>query len=208
MRPLAQELSEIADRVWFIHGNHDTDSERDFAHVFEGGLEHRNLHGRVMVLPDGTRVAGLGGVFRETVWHPPQAPRFETMAQHGDRTPRYDRWRDGPPRRHWSSIYPEAVDQLAALEADVLVTHEAPSCHPLGFSLIDDLARAMRVKQVFHGHHHDRLDYSAKFGPLGFAVHGVGLMGITDERGLPVVPGELDYARRVRWRPADEAEDD
>ncbi len=141
-RALHLELGPIAERTWFIHGNHDTDSEEGFRNVWDSEMAVRSLHGRVATLPDGTRVAGLGGVFRGKVWMPPEAPVVETMQEHRERTPTYDRWRDGPSRRHWSTIHPETIDQLAALEADVLVTHEAPSCHPHGFEVIDDLARA------------------------------------------------------------------
>lgn len=207
-RPLHEELAAIADRVWFVHGNHDTDSEQDFAHVFDSDLAGRNLHGRVVTLPDGTRLAGLGGVFRERVWLPPAPARFETREDHARATPRDDRWRDGPPRRHGSSIYPATVDELAAQEADILVTHEAPSCHPLGFALIDDLARAMGVKTVFHGHHHDRLDYSTQWTRLGFKAFGVGLCGISDQDGQVVVAGELDLVRQDRRRWMDDEENE
>lgn len=208
LRPLHEELAAIVDPVWFIHGNHDTDSEQDFAHVFDGDLAARNLHGRVVTLADGTRIAGLGGVFRESVWHPPMEAHFETREDHARATPRHDRWRDGPPRRHWSSIYPAEVDALGAVEADILVTHEAPSCHPHGFALIDDLARAMRVKTVFHGHHHDRLDYATQWPRLGFKAFGVGLCGISDRDGEVVRPGELDRVRRVRQRFINEGDDE
>lgn len=203
-RPLHEELASIRERVWFVHGNHDTDSASDFANVFECGMVDRNLHGRVVTLPNGTRVAGLGGVFRESVWYPQQAARFESMGEHARSTPRHDRWRDGPPRRHWSSIYPDVVKELAAQEADILVTHEAPSCHPLGHAIIDDLARAMRLMVVFHGHHHDRLDYAGRWDAFGFKVFGVGLGGVTGGDGVPVVPGELDLVRQYRRRLTDD----
>ncbi|MBA3599098.1 MAG: metallophosphoesterase [Methylibium sp.] len=197
-RPLHLDLGPVAHRTWFIHGNHDTDSEDGFRHVWDSEMADRNLHGRVVTLPDGTRVAGLGGVFREKVWYPPAEPRFQDAALHAHATGPWDRWRDGPPLRHWSSIYPQSVDALAALEADVLVMHEAPSCHPNGFELLDDLARAMKVRTVFHGHHHDRLDYSAGWSKLGFQAFGVGLRGITAADGQPLVAGELDLVRSYR----------
>ena len=52
------------------------------------------------------------------------------------------------------AIWPEDVDALAAQKADVLVTHEAPSSHPAGVRVLDDLARAMGAQLVVHGHHH------------------------------------------------------
>lgn len=41
------------------------------------------------------------------------------------------------------------------LQADILITHEAPSCHPYGCEALDVLAMDMKVKRSFHGHHHD-----------------------------------------------------
>jgi cytosine/adenosine deaminase-related metal-dependent hydrolase len=56
------------------------------------------------------------------------------------------------------------VPALSKLRADILVTHEAPSCHPYGFAAIDALARAMGVVRSFHGHQHDdQSDAYAKY---------------------------------------------
>lgn len=202
MRPLHEELAPIADRVWFIHGNHDTDSERDFNNVFESTLSSRNIHGRVVTLPNQVSIGGLGGVFRESVWHPASSnqPRYRSRAELIRSTARQDRWRDGPQRKHWSSIFPEEVDRLSLLRADVLVTHEAGEGHPHGFEIIDDLARSMGVSATFHGHHHDRLDYSSRWEAQGFRSHGVGLGGIMDLDGSVIVLGELDHVRQFRRR--------
>ena len=83
---------------------------------------------------------------------------------------------------------------LAALggQADILVTHEAPSAHPHGFSVLDELGQSLGVSAVFHGHHHDCLDYRAQRRRLGFATFGVGLRGITDMHGRVLRAGELD----------------
>lgn len=53
------------------------------------------------------------------------------------------------------------------------MTHEAPSCHPNGFAVIDNLAHAMNVKMTFHGHHHEDIKYD-DIG-LGYEAFGVGL---------------------------------
>ena len=99
-----------------------------------------------------------------------------------------------------STIYPEDVDALASLEADVLVTHEAPGYHPHGVDVLDTLARLMRVRVVVHGHHHDAIDSRASWAAQGFASHGVGLRGLTaigaDGRARTVLPGELDRIGR------------
>lgn len=55
--------------------------------------------------------------------------------------------------------------------------------------MIDELARCLRVRQTFHGHHHDRLDYRAEWPRLGFEAHGVGLRGITALDGRVIQPG-------------------
>jgi len=74
--PLSQLLEPIRERVWLIHGNHDTDSETSFQNLWMDDLVTRNLDGKVATLPGGLRVAGLGGVFRESVWHPDPASRL------------------------------------------------------------------------------------------------------------------------------------
>jgi predicted phosphodiesterase len=204
MRLLHEELASIASKVWFIHGNHDTDSDANWSNVWESQLADRNIHGRVVTLPDGTRLAGLGGVFRESVWNPTLStpPRFRTPSEHDAATLRWDGWRGGRARKHWSSIYPKEVDRLADLRADVLITHEAPGYHRHGFEILDTLAQSMGVKVAVHGHHHDRLDSSNRWTKQGFKSHGVGLRGVTaiDAHGnaTAIVPGELDMQRSFR----------
>jgi hypothetical protein len=70
-----------------------------------------------------------------------------------------------------STIFGEVYDRLAAQDADVLVTHEAPAPHPYGWPALNELARALGVRQVFHGHQHDRLDYRAHWGRLWIRHH-------------------------------------
>jgi len=207
-RPLHLELAPLIKRgvpIWFIHGNHDTDSDGDYENVWGSELVHCNVHGRAVELPHGQRLAGLGGVFRGTVWYPSKSaaregePAFRSMKEHARSTPSQDRWRNGPHRTHWSTLYPETVDALADLRADVLITHEAPGYHPNGFALLDTLAQRMGAKVTVHGHHHDSLDSAARWAQQGFRSFGVGLRGITaiDESGHAeiIVAGELDEQR-------------
>lgn len=42
------------------------------------------------------------------------------------------KWRKGLPRKRRDAIWLEDVEALSLLEADVLVTHEAPSCQGKG----------------------------------------------------------------------------
>ena len=212
-RALQIELAPLLERkvpVWWIPGNHDADNDGSWLRVWGSELEDRNVHGRVVQLPNGQRLAGLGGVFRESVWHPAlesvhgAQPRFRNLKEHAHATPRQERWSDGPHRRHWGTIYPDDVDRLASLCADVLITHEAPGYHPHGFDLLDILAQSMGVNVVVHGHHHDRLDSSPRWGEQRFRSYGVGLRGITaiDAEGnaCVIVPGELDDRRAYRQR--------
>jgi predicted phosphodiesterase len=205
LRPLHAELAAIdPQKLWFIPGNHDSDSVQNWHHVWGSELVNRNIHGQVVELPNGLRLAGLGGVFRESVWYPslPVEPRFRNRVDHARATPRQDRWQGSVVRKHWSSIYPDELNALANLTADILVTHEAPGYHPNGFEILDDLARSLGARVMVHGHHHDRLDSSHRWASQGFESFGVGLRGITaiyaDGIASVVVPGELDDFRSFR----------
>lgn len=201
-RPLDVELEDILGLtgVWFIYGNHDTDADEYVDNLWGSALADRNLDGRVIDIA-GVRIGGLGGVFRERIWRPPAEPRYASAGEFLQRSRDESRWRGGLPRRHWSSVFPETYQTLANQRADILVTHEAPSAHPHGFDAIDLLAAAMGVRQVYHGHHHDSLDYGRVEAMSGFRVTGVGLCGITDDRDVKVVPGRRDAARlgRKEW---------
>lgn len=213
-RSLEEELAPIIGKspIHFVHGNHDSDSQENWNNLFLSTLSDRNLHGRVETIA-GVRIAGLGGVFRDKVWYPPAAPTFETFEDYRqslnlkyrthDRSLTIDTQeqsaiRDGQERQHTTTIFPDVYERLFCERADVLVVHEAPSCHPNGFSAIDELAQALGVRAVFHGHHHDRLDYRAAWERLGFQAHGVGFCGCTDLLGNVVLPGDLDEARKYR----------
>lgn len=50
-----------AAAVWWIPGNHDTDSNVDYDNLFGSDLAEHNLHGRAEVIA-GFHVAGLSGV--------------------------------------------------------------------------------------------------------------------------------------------------
>jgi Icc-related predicted phosphoesterase len=163
-RPLHIELAPILGltEVWFIHGNHDTDTVEDFDNLFGSQIATRNLHGRIVEIA-GFKVAGLGGIFRSKIWDP-RRPIEEAVFQSSDamrRTmKRGERWRDGISRKHRSSIFPADYQQLLKHQsADILVTHEAPAAHPHGWKAIDELAEKLGVQLVVHGHHHQNIDY-------------------------------------------------
>jgi predicted phosphodiesterase len=174
-RPLDIELSDLASggsSIFFIHGNHDADRESWHDFAFKSSLADNNLTARVTDL-DGVKVAGLGGVFHADVWHPQNADGRRKFLTRNDYLAAYSRsaWRGGLPLRHRSTIFPEDFNSLATLEADILVTHEAPSAHRYGHSEIDDLAEVLGVKVIIHGHHHQ--EYRTTL-PNGIKVVGLG----------------------------------
>ena len=202
-RPMDAEFAEIGTRLWFIPGNHDADSPALWERIVDSKLARRNVHGRVARLPDGTRLAGLGGIFRSSVWYPHPSPqvnvdaRYKCQREHARFTPPSSRWRDGPHIKNHAAIYPNDVAHLSALRADVLVTHEAPGYHPFGFERLSAPARALGVRFAVHGHQHDCIDSSTSWESQGFRTFGVGLRGITaiDAEGnaQTVVAGEKDH---------------
>ncbi|MBK1669031.1 hypothetical protein CKO28_13415 [Rhodovibrio sodomensis] len=175
--PLSDKVRPLTDAgvaVHWIAGNHDGDRTEWHDRLFHGGLEGGNLNARVADL-GGVRVAGLGGVFRSKIWHPLDGDgtvRFATRAEYLAIQKPQARWRGGMPLKQRVSIFYEDFDALAGKRADVLVTHEAPSCHPYGMGEFDDLARSLGASLIVHGHHHrpyeDRL-------PCGIEVLGTGL---------------------------------
>lgn len=86
--------------------------------------------------------------------------------------PARDRRRGWLPRDKRLAIVPDDVEALARERLDVLVCHEAPTTHPLGFAAIDDLARRTRAWLIVHGHHHR--SYSAALRD-GTCVRGLGV---------------------------------
>ncbi len=200
-KSLEIELVPILDvtEICFVHGNHDTDSNADYDNLFGSTLTDRNLHGKVLEVA-GLRIAGLGGIFRGKVWAPPTKWNFETQEAYAGHCGKSNLWRNGLPRKHRSSIFPADYFTLTNECADLLVTHEAPSAHPHGWIAIDELARSLKVRTAFHGHHHDCLDYHAVSKANGFNLHGVGLRGISDETGAVIVRGQCDRARQYRQK--------
>lgn len=213
--PLEQVLARVLDQteVWYIHGNHDTDNHRNHDHLFASALAGRNLHGRVVDM-GGVRIGGLGGVFRAEIWYPdrPDAPvHYDNYAAYqqyseagkllaGQLT--HGKLSEGKARglmlKHRSSIFYQDWLELSSQPADILVTHEAPDCHPYGFRILNQLACDMGVKTLFHGHQHDNLNYRHHFRRLGFHVYGVGLRGVCNLRGQCIRAGEQDEPRLGR----------
>ena len=155
---LQADLGDVPP-IWLIHGNHDTDS----AAYFQNSFGANNIHGKVIDV-GGVKIAGLGGVFRGEIWMPPDPPKFHSYEEwYGqwsasvppmrNMTPsEFLAWKR--PRRHRSTIFPADIEMFEGMQADILVCHEAPSCHEHGFAIIDDLARRLGASRILNGHHH------------------------------------------------------
>lgn len=180
--PLEEVLAPILDKTecWFIHGNHDTNSDDDYRFLFESELADRNLHGRVVNIA-GLRVAGLGGVFRSKIWHPAfnegqpvWKSRHDYMSAQPKSMQKQAEKYSGLHRQHHSGIWLEDYLSLQAEQVDILITHEAPSSYGYGFKEIDNLAFSMGAKHLFHGHHHVSYQRKIVKGQQKLIVDGVG----------------------------------
>lgn len=180
-----------------IHGNHDADNEDFWRRISSGPLSSTfNLDGRVENIA-GLRIAGLGGIFREKVWLPPREATYQSFDDFDQRAAPWwwtERERSQQRERlanlrltHRATIFPGTYERLARLEADVLVTHEAPGgdgMHPYGFAAIDELADLLGARIAFHGHHHEARHYPTGRGQCRWV--SVGMRQIVDLDGRPV----------------------
>jgi predicted phosphodiesterase len=161
---LAQPLLSRGIAVHWIFGNHDNDGGPGMWY-FLTSPDHnpvtaaRSLHARITTV-EGVRIAGLGGTFRPRIWEPPASPRLFGRSELPDDVRQMGRgWRPDHidalvHSLGTTAIWPEDYHALAAQQADILVTHEAPSSHPAGNAALDALARSMGVRLIVHGHHH------------------------------------------------------
>ncbi|RKZ95625.1 MAG: metallophosphoesterase [Gammaproteobacteria bacterium] len=181
--PLEQVLAPILNKtdIWFIHGNHDTDRDNDYHFLFNSQLADRNIGGKVITI-NGARIAGLGGVFREKIWHPnfnDGKPTWRSRSEYMHAQPksmqRQAEKYAGLHRQHHSSIWHEDYVKLASQHADILISHEAPSCFKHGFEEIEELALSMGVMSIYHGHHHQSYNEIMELGKYDILVNGVGL---------------------------------
>lgn len=188
--PLQDVLEEALayTDIWWIPGNHDTDTDEFYDYLWRSELRDHNLHGRSVNI-HGLRIAGLGGVFRGQVWMPDGHPNYFSPSSLMRRLGPSNAWRGGVPRRHRSTIFPSVYNSLLHQHADVLVTHEAPGCHKKGFCALDKLARTLGVKWIFHGHQHEDRVYC----PMNNIVpRAVGYRGVVNLQGEVVIAAQLD----------------
>ncbi|NTF17004.1 metallophosphoesterase [Agrobacterium rubi] len=166
---ILRPLTELGCRILHVRGNHDFQD----AHHYESVVASRalmggNLHCKVVEI-EGVRIAGLEGIFGGP-WLPRDGKVVSHTREHwlannrsyrnGNRWhPAVDRLQGIPPGLqvgHRKYIWPEDVEYMRGLEADVLVTHEPPlsGAATQGFQVINDLACDMGAKVVIHGHIH------------------------------------------------------
>ena len=187
LHELLEEALAYTD-IWWIPGNHDTDTDEIYDNLWRSELAGHNLHGRVANVA-GLRIAGLGGVFRGQVWMPEGNPNYYSPSTFMRRVGTNNIWRGGIPRRHRSTIFPSVYSNLLRQKADLLVTHEAPSCHRKGFLSIDRLGKSLGVKWIFHGHQHEDRVYGTHSGVM---TRAVGYRGVVNLRGEVVIAAQLD----------------
>ena len=172
--PLRRTVVPLLDAgigVHWIPGNHDSGTIEAYRWLWKDHPDG-NLHARVVEI-DGLRVAGLGGHFQGKIWYPRHGGEKPVYRTRADWMKAHQaRMDDGVPLHLRVAIWPEDVEELAGQRADILVVHEAPTSHRAGFRCIDDLARAMRVRLVIHGHHH--YSYTSEIEG-GIRVRGLGM---------------------------------
>ncbi|GAB6140369.1 metallophosphoesterase [Methylosoma difficile] len=179
-KPLEDYLGEIAEmtQIWWIAGNHDFQSPCKHRNLFQSAFKDNSLHLKVTEIA-GLKIAGLGGIFLGRVWYPPKEPKW-TDKQHFLVNQPQGLKNGGMTLKYLSAIWPDEFQQLKALNADILVTHEAPGSHRHGFQAITELAVAMGVKQLFHGHLHENYSRIIKHN---IKVHGVANHAVSDLLG-------------------------
>ena len=199
---LAAPLLDRGVAVYWIHGNHDYDTGAgmwaNLADPARNPLTAAGaLHGRVTIVA-GLRVAGLGGAFLPHVWRANATPRLQHRCQLAadlaTTRPDLDA-AQAAALAHFltvTAIWPGDVAALSSQKADVLVTHEAPSSHPDGVGVLDDLARAMGARLIVHGHHH--ITSHAR------ASDGVRALGVGDSWAVDL-DGSIVWRGRKRQRP-------
>ena len=171
-QPLERVFAPAIARGWKVHwilGNHDTETEETFDNL----TGHDGDLGLRVAQVGQWLIAGLPGVFKPRVWHPADGPAsFATRSAFQAALRDGEAWRGGLPLFHRDTIFPEDFQRLRACRFDVLVSHEAPSTHPHGFAVIDELAAACGASLIVHGHHHQSYDAVL---PSGVRVRGLGL---------------------------------
>lgn len=167
--------------IYWIHGNHDVRSKTEYNYLFNSALAANNLHLTVINI-NGLRVAGLGGIFMGRIWNPTGVSKWKDKQY----------WLESQPSNvkkvpvHFeNAIWHHELERMKKeVHADILVSHEAPSCHKHGYAVIDELAIDIGAKHIFHGHHH--IYYRDQLR-TGINVTGVALEGVVNLAGEVVI---------------------
>lgn len=177
-KPLQDYLQAIIGqtKIWWIPGNHDFEPPSHHHNLFASTLSAQNLHLNVVEIA-GLRIAGLGGIFLGRVWYPPRQPKWKSK-QHFLKSSSTEE--PVLTLKYQSAIWHDEWSKMKNLKADILVTHEAPRSHRHGFIAIDQLAEAMGVKQIFHGHLHEHYYATIR---KGIKVIGVKNASVVDLMG-------------------------
>jgi predicted phosphodiesterase len=175
-RDFKSELGAVADKSWFVLGNHDSDHV-EYLQNHES-MKHRCLHCTVEEF-GGLKVAGLNGIFVKRFLGLSNVDQLEDMYA---LKPYFHTRQDWLRCRllgheYLTAIFPEDIERMIEVHADVLVCHEAPECHRYGFMMLGDLARIMGVKLLVHAHHHERYETVIE---EGIKVVGLGTPGKVD----------------------------
>lgn len=181
--PLEYYLRDIPKQteIWWIAGNHEFESPDKHHFLFNSAFADNSLHLTVKEVA-GLKIAGLGGIFLGRVWYPPRPPKWRSKKHYLNRQPVHIR-NAGLSLKYQSAIWHDEVERFKELDADILVTHEAPCSHRHGFIAIDELAEALGVDKVFHGHLHEH--YSSPIKP-DIMVYGVADRMVADLSGNSV----------------------
>jgi predicted phosphodiesterase len=181
--PLEHYLQDIVGltEIWWIAGNHDFLSPSKYKNLFHSSLADKGLHLKVVEIA-GIRIAGLSGIFLGRVWYPPRAPVWMDK-QHYLNACKNTIRDNGLSLKYQSAIWHNEFEALKSLKADILVSHEAPGSHKYGFSAISELAVAMGVKNIFHGHLHENYSCIIK--------NDINVFGVADKSVADLVGNTL-----------------
>ncbi len=168
------------ENIYFIYGNHDETEDIIKNHE---SVSDNNLHCNVVEI-SGIRVAGIGGTVNFDFFGISPVDGIEDIYDVQSKYFSRDLYLQAKQGTEFenackaismASIFPADVEKFIDIGgADVLVSHEAPECHALGYRLIGDIGRILGVKLILHGHHHEAYQSTISDGNEG-AISVVGV---------------------------------
>ena len=177
-RDIKSELSNY-ENVYYIFGNHD--ETEDIIKNHESIIEN-NLHCKVVEI-NRIKVAGIGGAINFDFFGISPVDGIEDIYNVQSKYFSRELYLQAKKGTEFekachaismASIFPADVEKFIDMPgADVLVSHEAPESHPLGYKLIGDIGRILGVKLILHGHHHEAYQAMIPDGNNTISVVGV-----------------------------------